>query len=106
MTSPAQTTGWTEDPDVGDGRRGWFRQIGPWALGVVEHPGGHVTWGVSGPDEHGEHLDTDGTAPSVEEAQGLAIGEVRRRWEGIGEVIRNAQRLGRCSNGEIAEAER
>lgn len=82
-----QIGSWTEDADFGDGQRGWFGAVGPWSLGVIEHPAERVTWGVSGPDANGEDLDADGVAPSVKEAKVLAIRETRRRWAAIGDAI-------------------
>jgi hypothetical protein len=82
--------GWLEDPGFADDRRAWFLAIGPWALGVYEHAGGLVTWGVSGPDG-GEDLDTDGVASDLAAGMRAAVEEVRRRWAGFGHELRHLE---------------
>jgi hypothetical protein len=82
---------WRYDPDLGDGRRGWFAPLGPWVLGVVEHADGRVTWGVSGPDDD-EDRDSDGVAPDVHLAKRAAAYEVRRRYARLGNVMQDLER--------------
>jgi hypothetical protein len=48
---------------------------------VHAHANGAISWGVNGPYEADEDLDTDGVAGDVDEAKAAAIAEVRRRWE-------------------------